>query len=112
VVFFIGDTELKTALPDNVLTKGLSSYIKNFTELVLTPAGVAQIEHQLKALKTGLTLGPLDSVKSLKERRESVRTCPKCGGALIKRVAKRGAMAGNVFYGCANYPKCRHTKNI
>jgi restriction system protein len=56
VVFFIGDYELKTKLPDNVLTSGLSSYIMKFTKPVLTPDRVVEIEHQLLALKAGRTL--------------------------------------------------------
>lgn len=37
-----------------------------------------------------------------------VLICPRCGGKLVMRVAKRGANAGNSFYGCSNYPKCRY----
>lgn len=33
--------------------------------------------------------------------------CPKCGYLLIKRNGKRGE-----FYGCSNFPKCRHTRAI
>lgn len=38
--------------------------------------------------------------------------CPHCGGKLILRVAKKGANAGNSFYGCANFPTCRYVRNI
>jgi hypothetical protein len=34
--------------------------------------------------------------------------CPRCGGALRRRTAKRGQNVGGVFWGCANYPRCRH----
>lgn len=34
--------------------------------------------------------------------------CPKCGGDLVLRVARRGANKGKEFYGCSNYPKCKH----
>ena len=34
--------------------------------------------------------------------------CARCGGELRRRVAKRGERAGEVFWGCANYPRCRH----
>lgn len=35
-------------------------------------------------------------------------TCPKCGkGHLIKRVASKGKMQGNVFFGCSSYPRCK-----
>jgi restriction system protein len=38
------------------------------------------------------------------------RRCPKCGGELVVREAKRGARAGSKFWGCTGYPKCRHTE--
>lgn len=38
--------------------------------------------------------------------------CPKCGAEMIKRVATKGANAGNSFYGCSNFPKCRGIINI
>lgn len=31
------------------------------------------------------------------------RLCPKCEGKLVQRKSKFGP-----FFGCANYPKCRH----
>lgn len=37
--------------------------------------------------------------------------CPKCGGKLVLRTAKKGQNVGNQFYGCSNYPKCRFIKN-
>lgn len=35
--------------------------------------------------------------------------CPKCGSEMVKRVAKRGPNAGNEFWGCSRFPKCRCT---
>ncbi len=35
--------------------------------------------------------------------------CPKCGVPLVRRQATRGAQAGKAFFGCPNYPQCRHT---
>lgn len=37
--------------------------------------------------------------------------CPRCGGKLVKRMARTGKYAGNSFMGCSNYPKCRYIKN-
>jgi hypothetical protein len=34
--------------------------------------------------------------------------CPRCGSKLIRRTAKQGANAGQQFWGCSAYPKCRH----
>lgn len=38
--------------------------------------------------------------------------CPSCGSAMVKRKAKQGANAGNLFWGCSSYPKCRGTAAI
>ena len=38
--------------------------------------------------------------------------CPRCNGELILRTATKGINAGNQFYGCSNYPKCRYIQNI
>ncbi len=38
--------------------------------------------------------------------------CPRCGGKLVLRTAAHGSNAGSRFYGCANYPKCRYTRNV
>ncbi len=37
--------------------------------------------------------------------------CPRCGGELIKRKAKKGPKAGAEFWGCTSFPKCRYTMN-
>lgn len=42
---------------------------------------------------------------------QSELICPKCGGQLVFRTAKKGENAGNQFYGCSNYPKCRFIRN-
>ncbi len=38
--------------------------------------------------------------------------CPKCGSQLVRRTAKKGNNAGNQFYGCSNFPKCRYIQNL
>jgi len=38
--------------------------------------------------------------------------CPRCGGEIVERIAKRGPNAGQKFYGCSNFPKCWYKKNI
>jgi restriction system protein len=34
-------------------------------------------------------------------------SCPKCGSAMTKRVARQGTNSGNTFWGCTTYPKCK-----
>jgi predicted RNA-binding Zn-ribbon protein involved in translation (DUF1610 family) len=33
--------------------------------------------------------------------------CPKCGSEMVLRTAKSGTNAGEQFWGCPDYPKCR-----
>ena len=37
--------------------------------------------------------------------------CPICGGPMQKRMAKKGANAGNPFWSCAAYPNCNGTRH-
>jgi restriction system protein len=36
--------------------------------------------------------------------------CPLCGSKMVLRTAKRGNHAGEQFYGCTAFPKCRGTR--
>jgi ssDNA-binding Zn-finger/Zn-ribbon topoisomerase 1 len=36
-------------------------------------------------------------------------SCPSCGTKLISRTAKSGKNAGDSFWGCSSFPKCRYT---
>lgn len=38
--------------------------------------------------------------------------CPVCRSTMVKRTAKRGPNAGNLFYGCVQYPRCRGVVNL
>lgn len=35
--------------------------------------------------------------------------CPKCGSPMVLRTAKKGARAGQQFWGCSKFPACRST---
>jgi len=43
----------------------------------------------------------------ISEDTETMEICPDCGGALVKRQAKKGKFAGKHFMACSNFPKCR-----
>lgn len=107
VVFFIGECEFKTPMPSNVLASGLSSYISSFQPQLLTAAQVDDLERRLREFKASSSLTKSDHLESLERRHNSSTICPKCGGQLVQRTAKR---TGRVFLGCSNFPKCRHTK--
>jgi restriction system protein len=61
------------------------------------------------------TIGSDVSSNSLEVADESethIPTCPKCGSAMVIRLAKKGVNAGNEFWGCSTYPKCKGTVSI
>lgn len=62
--------------------------------------------HRLAALVAGLQPGkPVAAVSA-------VPACPKCGGVMVQRVAKRGTNAGSEFWGCRRYPECRGIRSM
>jgi DNA-directed RNA polymerase subunit RPC12/RpoP len=46
------------------------------------------------------------------QKTDNFLRCPKCGGKLVLKEAKKGTYAGNHFYGCSNFPKCKYIQNI
>lgn len=84
-------------------------------------AHVANIEKKYKKPEKIVDSNPIvepDTETKLEQRGEAQAMqntdlfCPKCGGRMILRTARKGANAGNQFYGCENFPKCRFVKNI
>lgn len=61
-------------------------------------------------LHSAMPAQEVDNIQ-LPEKGEEHLYCPKCGGTLVLRTAKKGANAGNQFYGCSNFPKCRYIRN-
>lgn len=47
--------------------------------------------------------------KELSFKSEEAPRCPKCGSEMVKRIAKKGPMAGHPFWACTGYPKCNGT---
>lgn len=50
--------------------------------------------------------------KILESVQSEEKICPRCGCKLVLRTATRGANAGNKFYGCSGFPKCKYIENI
>lgn len=123
VVMFWGESTFKTPMPENVLDKGYSSYIKSKTEVLFSDEEVDQIVSAILTGKLPRTWSThRQHVTSLKERHSksaiqpvTINTgdpaCPKCGGSMAKRIAKSGTNSGNTFWGCTNFPQCRGIVN-
>lgn len=49
---------------------------------------------------------------ALPETKEASPSCKKCGAAMVRRKAKNGPHAGNLFWACSTFPKCRQVVAI
>ncbi|MCP3669964.1 MAG: hypothetical protein GY814_05945 [Gammaproteobacteria bacterium] len=52
------------------------------------------------------------NVKAAHDNKVKSGNCPRCGGKLTLRTAKKGSNTGNRFWGCTGFPGCRFTKNV
>ncbi|MBW2681490.1 MAG: DUF2726 domain-containing protein, partial [Deltaproteobacteria bacterium] len=77
----------------NIKVGGILEEIPDLSETVKEP-GEKQLDEAIDNSNAG-TAAPV---------------CPKCGGELIERVATKGQYAGQKFWGCSNFPKCKFTK--
>lgn len=111
VIVFLGGSEFKTEMPRNVTYAGnYVAYIKSKTKIMLSAADVEAVH---SAISTG-RLAPSfatnrEHVENVKRRLDpdAPRPCPRCGAEMVLR-----NKAGNKFWGCSAFPKCRTTQNI
>jgi len=109
VVMFWGESEFKTPMPESVMDRGLPRYIKSKTRILFPNNEVQQIVAAIQSGRLPTTWKTkTDHVDALKQRFTSTTVCPKCGSPLVLRTAKSGKNAGNQFYGCSGFPKCRY----
>jgi len=73
-----------------------------------TPDAVAFARGKPIELVDGKALVALiREVKGASQAVAVVPSCPVCGAEMVLRRAKRGANAGDAFWGCPRYPACR-----
>lgn len=69
-------------------------------------------ETEVASLESEAEESQNDSKQSAINNDKTDMICPRCGSKLVLRTAKKGDNAGNQFYGCSSFPKCRYVKNI
>jgi hypothetical protein len=116
VITFVGGSTFKTEMPANV-TQGIGfiRYIKSFQQPVFSEAEVDALVQALQAGRRAPTLAThREHVQNLKRRSDPTaeRKCPKCGSALLIRTVKSGPKAGQQFWGCSAFPKCRVMQSL
>jgi len=131
VVVFVGDSQFKTEMPENITYGGgYIRFIKSKTEHVLSDAQVLEITQKITAgrmtpsfktnrehvkhVKNIVAQKETPVKKQVKKPAETVDTkiCPTCQSPMILRETKKGPNIGNQFWGCSNFPKCRKVVNL
>lgn len=116
VIAFVGNSHFKTPMPVNVTSgMGFVSYIRSFREPVFS---VAQVEAMLQTLQVA-RLAPTRAirrahVRQLRERHAALEAhrCPACGSPQVIRRVGSGPGAGQQFWGCSSFPKCRTSQSL
>ncbi len=140
VVCFMGDAKFKTEIPSGVFLEGrYVNYIQSFQTPAFSEAEVSGIIQKLESerLERGFKTNR-QHIWQLKDRHSTggfrsvepggdgappskndfavtgcaKSACPKCGAAMVLRTAKKGANAGNQFWGCSRYPDCKSIRPV
>ncbi len=127
LIVFMDKATFKTEMPDNVVT--LSQMRTAINEHILSHFTQQKCETLKKRLemrmlsKANAQAVHMANIKKKKQQYQekqqqkqqqsnTAKICPQCHHTMVKRVAKKGKNIGNEFYGCSNFPNCRHIENI
>ena len=65
-----------------------------------------------ETIRAGPKISSQDSAGESGRAIPQAAACPSCGQPMILRTSKRGANAGNQFWGCSTYPACKGTRKV
>ena len=119
VIVFVGNSEFKTEMPENVTYGGgYARYIKSKTTPVLTETEVIEITKKIELRRLARSFKTnrehVKHVKNIVADKEdnNIPNCPKCGSSMIFRETKKGQNIGKKFWGCTKFPQCRGIVNV
>lgn len=114
IVVFVGDSEFKNLMPDNVLAGWeLVPYIRSFDTEILRESDVLGAVARIQRTRLAPTKETQQRhLLNLRTRPISEEVCPKCGDEMVLRIARNGFRKGGKFWGCTRYPKCNGIRNL
>jgi ssDNA-binding Zn-finger/Zn-ribbon topoisomerase 1 len=97
--------------------KSIAKYFPEFRVMATTKktgSGGANKGHKADTTTAAVSAANPKSPRQAKANTKPVGApCPQCAvGVLQLRTVKYGDRVGLSFFGCTNYPKCRHTENV
>ena len=75
-----------------------------------SPEGLHAISRHQELLDAKARGGP--EPDGLKSTQPGPPICPRCGGNLVVRTARKGKNVGRRFWGCETFPKCRFVRDF
>lgn len=117
VIIFVGDSTFKTKLPNNVtFARGGIEYIKSHKNVVYARDEVFEIISTIESGRLERSYKTnrqhVKHVREIVEGKSNNELCSKCGAEMVLRKATKGKNAGNEFWGCSAFPKCRNVEVI
>jgi restriction system protein len=98
-------------------TSEAQEFVNGRNVRLIDGAKLHQLLKQAKAAKTAERAGQSKPARTAERApgsdaglaHPSAPSCPRCAQAMVRRTAKKGANAGQQFWGCSDYPRCRGT---
>jgi hypothetical protein len=117
VIIFIGDSTFKTKMPDNVrFARGGIEYIKSKRDIAFSNDEVADMIEQIESGRLERSFKTnrqhVKHVKEIVKEKSDIKCCSRCNAEMVLRKATKGKNAGNKFWGCSAFPKCRNVVEI
>ena len=112
--YIIGDKKMYGGLGSDVIRTTqhiMKDYKKEHPDLVMDQSAPADRPAELETKpeikpKTKKVTAPAPPTKAAE------KICPVCGHKMVHRIARRSPNRGKEFWGCSNFPKCRHTEKF
>jgi restriction system protein len=112
IIYFCGDSVLKTPMPGNVITRRPGRYIKQAKTQVFSTQEVHRMIESIEQFLSESRITKREHIRSLNTRHSSDSICPRCGSNLVERTVKSGNNKDTRFLGCSNFPKCRFSRDL
>jgi hypothetical protein len=86
---------------------GIAMLISSLAPFALLAFGITAFFSAIK----GASRRMRKSAESRARIEQGIGPCPQCGSQLVLKTARRGANAGQRFWGCASFPHCRYVQD-
>jgi hypothetical protein len=111
LVVFRGQFEFKTPMPSGVRQHEYWSFLNEKKDVLFDDVEFERVVRLLtEADHASGLMAQWRHARAVRDRYDDDEKCPKCGGTLLVREAKKGRHAGKEFLGCSNYPECSYMR--